>query len=114
MHRLVTFLVRFDPAVLPQPLTSQGDSIPELSFENLNYEWVAVSLRWGTNVKNFTLATDSPLEHLDTHSDSVMYPWKPKNEVIGVDEFDAHAVSLTEDQTITYGNPSEGRVPVDE
>lgn len=86
--------------------------MPNLSFKNIEYEWVAVSLRWGTNVKNFTLAQDSGPEHLDTHSDSVMYAWKPDNEVIDESEFAANAVEVTADETITYGNPLEGRVPV--
>ncbi|MFL9897894.1 hypothetical protein PQR71_06930 [Paraburkholderia fungorum] len=86
--------------------------MPDISFKNIEYELVAVSLQWGTNVKNFTLTADSNPEHLDTHSDSVMYAWKPENEVIDETEFATYAVELTTDATITYGNPPEGRVPV--
>jgi hypothetical protein len=85
--------------------------MPKLSFQNDDHEWVAVSLQWGTNTKNFTLALGSPAEAVDTQGSPVLYAWKPDNEVILEDELDAHAVELTQDAIIRYGNPPQGYVP---
>ena len=86
--------------------------MPVVSFENGEYEWVAVSLRWGMTKKNFTLAVGSNPEVVDTHGAPVRYAWKPDNEVIVETEFNKYAVELDSDAVIYYGNPLAGRVPV--
>jgi hypothetical protein len=86
--------------------------MPVLSFQNGEYEWVAVSLRWGLTTKNFTLAVGSNPEFVDTQGAPARYAWKPDNEVIDETEFGEYSIELNSDAEIYYGNPPEGRVPV--
>lgn len=86
--------------------------MPKLTFRNDEYEWVAVSLKWGLNTKNFTLAVGSDAEEVDTQGVPVRYAWTPENNVITETQFKNHSVELSDDATIVYGNPLEGRVPV--
>jgi hypothetical protein len=90
----------------------QEDVMPQLSFRNDEYEWVAVSLKWGMNTKNFTLAVDSNTQLVDTQGAPVWYAWTPENNVITDNQFTEYCVELVDDAAIVYGNPLEGRVPV--
>jgi hypothetical protein len=87
--------------------------MPKLTFQNGEYEWVAVSLKWGVTTKNFTLAVDSNPETIDTLGEPAQYAWKPDNEVIDETQFEHYSIRLVNDEIIFYGNPLGGRVPVD-